>query len=598
MNETKCKRDSIISNPNNETFLLLSTSIKSPILSSTLLSSSAVTAVAIQSPTQLPSPPSSTSSSSQSCSSTSSSVLLSSLPTLSPKSFVMNTGSDSDNIAATTASIVYTCCYQHHRQLSYRNGDIQPNTNKKLMLSVPLQRKRKKVVYNRDFVGAVGIDNCTEGITTDHRFIISHYSCVEKFTKMYTSTAAIRDKDNDQNEINSCVKCTNNSDRILPNDSIVENKANDQKKTRAVSKKFSEKFVKMNVTKINDKYCCASDTIPSNVAIDEKKSECDEFCNRKLEDSDRRSISNNSLISDEGCLTNISPYSSSGEDDEYSRLSKYEQAIKIREKVERSASSDSALGLDDEIIGSELPSSGSLQRRMTLTVTDIPLRSALLPVAEPTSLPESPTMISQQQTEWYSNNPPVAIPSKMILEARIVEIPTPPPMTDTNIKFPSFSSDRMSRRASSQSYVSDIGGNEDSNHVRYVRTPSVVVSDYSDDVVCGITLEELEFFRNQRKSSLGATNAIGESTDCEDLSDLSAASSCSNLNYCGSTISALDDSYTSVSGLQTPERKSSNCSSCSTLSIDDDEEVFSSSLIQALNQQNKKVCKHIKIKKS
>lgn len=293
-----------------------------------------------------------------------------------------------------------------------------------------------------------------------------------------------------------------------------------------------------------------------------------------------------SLSMDEGCSANISPYSSSGEDDEQ----------KKHEKVERSSSSDSALGLDDEIMAGigELAVKNQ-RRRNTLTVTDyIPLRPALLPVAEPTTLPHT-TLIQSPQTEKPIGisgcQSPIVVPSKMLLEARIVEIPAAQTLTVGDTTHCS------SRR---ESNVSDIGPNEE-NRMRIVRTPSVVVSDYSDDVLCGITLEELEFFRKQRKFSLGATpdhcatpnSTTTENTnDTDYTSDLSAASSCSNLDYCGSGNDA-DDSFESFSGLGTPERKLSNCSTCSSLEDCSEGNLISTTLAEALNQQQhkKKVCK-------
>lgn len=82
----------------------------------------------------------------------------------------------------------------------------------------------------------------------------------------------------------------------------------------------------------------------------------------------------------------------------------------------------------------------------------------------------------------------------------------------------------------------------DDSRCRYFRTPSVVVSDYSDDMI-GLTLEDIEYFRNQRKE----TSSSPES---------SLHSSCSNLNYCGSSISNLDCEHL----LRKPYRKSSDCS--------------------------------------
>lgn len=444
-----------------------------------------------------------------------------------------------------SATIVHTCCYKHHCQLSacnINNGDIQANTTKKLLLSIPLQRKRKKVVYNRDFIGAIGIDqrNRTEfSLTTgDQRLIISHYSCVEKFTKMNSSLNPV-------------------APTVQQNQQKIEEKTN-----------------KNGPLSISDTKCV------ENV----------------------RKSSNSSSTADEGYLAMASPYSSSGEDED----NRNGNHLPKHEKVERSASSDSALGLDEEILTNgiaDLPTRRNLQRRMTLTVTDIPLRPALLPVAEPTSLPDSPLPI----TEFISSTgqTPVVVPSKMLLEARVVEIPSPLPSPSPmlpNSEYTKFSYfDPSSRRESNVSDCDDA-----MNRVRIVRTPSVVVSDYSDDVLCGITLEELEYFRQQRKLSLGTTldcssphsSATDNTHDTDYLSDMSAASSCSNLNYCGSTISVLDDNYTMVSGLQTPERKLSNCSTCSTPSgLEDNDDynntdVFSSNLIDALNQQrNKKVCK-------
>lgn len=640
MDEEQRKRDGTNNNPSNETFFLLSTSLKSlPIKSAVTVAAAAAanatTVTAHSSSTLEAIRETNNGAVAAAAASQPSSPLPTLLPApLTPPTLAMNT-TNHEISALTTNSIVYTCCYQHHRQLSNcRNSDTDRTTNvanKKLLLSVPLQRKRKKVVYNRDFIGAITPRGSEGIIASDQRFIISHYSCVEKFTKMYTPATV----DKDLNEINSCDRRPNRSDRTkMSNDNsvdvdvaaaapaVTETKSNNNNRTKSnnnlnLNQICSSKLVNPNR---NCRRQFSANETGSNCASDQEMDENqanwnnsdkaelnNELANLNIT-SERRRISNTSPISDEGCLTNISPYSSSGEDDDFVR--KFEQRQRLQatagnhDKVERSASSDSALGLDDDLaIGADVSPTPTVsgQRRMTLTVTDIPLRAALLPVAEPTSLPESPTAIPlPSQSEWNASNPPIVIPSKMILEARIVEIPTPPPPSSDAAATFKLPAGRMSRRESSQSHVSDVAGIEENHpHIRYVRTPSVVVSDYSDDIVCGITLEELEFFRNQRKGSLGAnldfnSSTIDESTDCDDISDMSAASSCSNLNYCGSTISALDDNYTSVSGLQTPERKMSNCSSCSTTSHDD-EETFSTSLIDALNNQQhqkKKVCKH------
>ncbi|XP_050068977.1 uncharacterized protein LOC126557301 [Anopheles maculipalpis] len=263
--------------------------------------------------------------------------------------------------------------------------------------------------------------------------------------------------------------------------------------------------------------------------------------------------------SDEGwrSSTQPSPYGSSDEEERPLQVEEEPNtdAMKNRDKVTRSSSSDSALGLDDDLSQQEqqqmIASVGKV-RRLTLGVSDIPLRSALLPVPEPSTLPS----LTAATTEHC----PTVVRSKMILEAQLIELPLADGIGGTSDQSgtqqlgcpPSTS---VSRRESAQSYISDIG-----EGVRYVRTPSVVVSDYSDDTMCGITLEEIEYFRRHRLRR--------GSADCE--SDISAASSCSNLNYCGSSISALDGCEYQC-GLRTPERKVSDCSTCSTVSCDEDE---------------------------
>lgn len=267
--------------------------------------------------------------------------------------------------------------------------------------------------------------------------------------------------------------------------------------------------------------------------------------------------------SDEGCNAGgLSPCSSDNECDAAAtaRLSK--------PKVTRCASSDSALGLEvDDVTMAEMPPAMP-QRRMTLTVTDLPLRPALLPLAEPTALPDSPltsptnaTATTLTTTATLSLTPTsiaagvgaganAGVPSKVLLEERVVAAPP------------------SSRRESTQSCISELGGLVG---VRYVRTPSVVVSDYSDDITaCGISMEEMEYFRLQRarcqrrcslEASAAAAGGIGGAKD-EAQSDVSAASSCSNLYYCGSTISALDGGECIVNGVRVAlARKSSHSSS-------------------------------------
>ncbi|XP_017871075.1 PREDICTED: uncharacterized protein LOC108619188 isoform X2 [Drosophila arizonae] len=258
-------------------------------------------------------------------------------------------------------------------------------------------------------------------------------------------------------------------------------------------------------------------------------------------------ITSSAANSDEGCNAGgISPCSSDNECDAVARR---------KPKVTRCASSDSALGLEvDDVNMETLPSP---QRRMTLTVTDLPLRPALLPLAEPTALPDSPLTSPTSATAAIGMGVGVGVgggvPTKVLLEERVVAALAAPP---------------GSRRESTQSCVSELGGMPG---VRYVRTPSVVVSDYSDDITaCGISMEEMEYFRLQRsrgqrrcslEASAAAAGSIGGAKD-EAQSDVSAASSCSNLYYCGSTISALDGGECIVNGIRVAlARKSSNSSS-------------------------------------
>ncbi|XP_073834741.1 uncharacterized protein [Musca autumnalis] len=265
----------------------------------------------------------------------------------------------------------------------------------------------------------------------------------------------------------------------------------------------------------------------------------------------------NSPLSDEGCNLGQSPYSS---DDDNDSIRTTHTAIerlpgaKRKDKVARSASSDSALGLevDENLMDTSEPTppTGQQQqkRRMTLTVTDLPLRPALLPLAEPTTLPDSPPIDMLANFNLNQSQ----VPTKVLLEERVVEIPEDP------------RSGGSSRRESSQSCISDFPPS-DMQGVRFVRTPSVVVSDYSDDIMCGITLEEIEYFRAQRMRRRSSLDTSGTEKDALDNnSDVSAASSCSNLYYCGSTISALDGAECLVNGMRLQlERKTSDCSTCS-----------------------------------
>ncbi|ALC48963.1 CG15745, partial [Drosophila busckii] len=270
--------------------------------------------------------------------------------------------------------------------------------------------------------------------------------------------------------------------------------------------------------------------------------------------------------SDEGCNAGgLSPCSSDNECD----------ALAARKpKVTRCASSDSALGLDvelDDVSMVEVPQPAPQpQRRMTLTVTDLPLRPALLPLAEPTALPDSPLTSPTTATANVGSSSGAVgvgalggVPSKVLLEERVVAALTAP---------------CSSRRESTQSCISELGGLVG---VRYVRTPSVVVSDYSDDITAiGISMEEMEYFRlqrarGQRRCSLEASAAAaggGAGAKDEAQSDVSAASSCSNLYYCGSTISALDGGECIVNGVRVALARKSSHSSSGDLSAGEEDE--------------------------
>lgn len=110
------------------------------------------------------------------------------------------------------------------------------------------------------------------------------------------------------------------------------------------------------------------------------------------------------------------------------------------------------------------------------------------------------------------------IRSKMILQAQYVDEPFEEKcFEETDVFAPEG---KQIRRPSTFSWDGDEAG-----RVRKVRTPSVVVSDYSDDVHAGITVEELEYFRSHIEAG----------------SPSSGRSSCSNLDSrCGSQLSVLD----------------------------------------------------------
>lgn len=422
------------------------------------------------------------------------------------------------------------------------------------------RRRRKTVVYQRDFAEtSVSIFPCVEKLVTMYASMVqqkkNEIKCSTNNTPSAVSSVSLAAKtimDNNKDKCDRDVRCAQEE----LDKSAMTIKCDDDVNV------ISSRHNKIVMMAGNDNSCGAV-ICPSEYFNSKPTSVGNKNCLRI--DCERYDM-NCSPMSDEGCSA-ISPYSSSSEDE--GKSANKSMRLKVdRDKVTRSASSDSALGLDDE--NEQDTMSYKSTRRATLTVTDIPLRSALLPVAEPTSLPESPT---NGNVSFDASLPILSVPSKTILEARIVEIA---PIIQPDDK---SAEQTNSRRESSQSHLSDTG---EEHRVRYVRTPSVVVSDYSDDVMCGITLEEIEFFRRQRLRR-GSIQEV----DRYD-SDMSTASSCSNLNYCGSTISAIDalEMYQSC-GLETPHRKTSACSSCSTFSGDEDD-AFPVRLTEALNKQRKK----------
>ncbi|CAG9819862.1 unnamed protein product [Phaedon cochleariae] len=153
------------------------------------------------------------------------------------------------------------------------------------------------------------------------------------------------------------------------------------------------------------------------------------------------------------------------------------------------------------------------------------------------------------------------VPSKTIIEAHYVPLPIDRKFSiDCASEVPSDTVGDSRR----QSCFSE--GDSEAPRYRYWRTPSVVVSDYSDDIM-GLTLEDIEYIRSKRDASVSP--------------DSSLHSSCSNLNYCGSAISGLDGDYV----MSKPYRKSSNCSTCSTLSDEEDSPPSREATLQPLKNR-------------
>ncbi|XP_030760959.1 inositol-trisphosphate 3-kinase B isoform X1 [Sitophilus oryzae] len=212
---------------------------------------------------------------------------------------------------------------------------------------------------------------------------------------------------------------------------------------------------------------------------------------------------------------------SGASDDEKDRV-----AWRKSSKVQRCGSADSAMGQSDEDHFPEI-----LKKKV--------IASHSCPQLSP---------YSPRGSIDHSN-----VPSRTILEAQCVLFPVDHRKSSVDcVSEETTDYEADSRR---QSCFTDDG--EESTRYRYWRTPSVVVSDYSDDIMGCLTLEDIEYMREHRKGA-----------DASSSPESSPHSSCSNLNYCGSTISGLESEYV----LAKPYRKSSNCSTCSTLSGDEEQE--------------------------
>ncbi|KAL6952101.1 inositol-trisphosphate 3-kinase [Sarracenia purpurea var. burkii] len=103
---------------------------------------------------------------------------------------------------------------------------------------------------------------------------------------------------------------------------------------------------------------------------------------------------------------------------------------------------------------------------------------------------------------------------------------------------------------------------DDDTRCRNVRTPSVVISDHSDDpnfASSTITLEEIEEFQNCRLKDQMNNVFADSSSDCSISSIWSNCNNCTNI---------IDNEYDVIEC----GRKISDCSSCSNLSCEDEQE--------------------------
>ncbi|XP_044749458.1 inositol-trisphosphate 3-kinase B isoform X2 [Coccinella septempunctata] len=142
-----------------------------------------------------------------------------------------------------------------------------------------------------------------------------------------------------------------------------------------------------------------------------------------------------------------------------------------------------------------------------------------LPYSYPVFSPYSPRRSIDQEN----------VPSRTILESQFVALPLDRKASDAFSEI----SDQFTYDSRRQSCITDDG--DEIAKYRYWRTPSVVVSDYSDDPM-GITLEDIEYIRNKHRENSSSP-------------DSSLHSSYSNLNLYGSN----PDTY----------QKLSDCSTCS-----------------------------------
>ncbi|KAK9870847.1 hypothetical protein WA026_009811 [Henosepilachna vigintioctopunctata] len=158
-----------------------------------------------------------------------------------------------------------------------------------------------------------------------------------------------------------------------------------------------------------------------------------------------------------------------------------------------------------------------------------------LPYAYPVFSPYSPRRSIDHEN----------VPTKTLIEAQCVPFPLDRKQSDSF----SETSDILTNDSRRQSCFTD--DSEEISRYRYWRTPSVVVSDYSDDPV-GLSLEDIEYIRNQQKDNSSSPES-------------SLHSSCSNL------FGSNPDTF----------RKVSDCSTCS-FSGDDDSEYSREGILYTL----------------